>query len=241
MTTEARMLTVAGLRVAVVRKAIKNLHLGVYPPDGRVRVAAPMAMSESAVRVAIIGRLPWIKRQRATFARQPRESPREMVSGESHYYRGRRYRLEVVEGAGPVGVRIVGRRLRLAVSPGSTAEHRATVLNRWYRDRLRIIAGPVIEAWETKLGVSARQWGIKRMKTKWGSCNPDARRIWLNLTLITKSAAALEYVIVHELLHLLIRSHDDRFISLMHRHLPPWPQRRADLNASRLAAESWAC
>src|SRR5688572_29512248 len=138
MITESHRITVSGLRVSVVRKAIKNLHLGVYPPDGRIRVAAPLALSDSAVRVAVIGKLSWIKRQRKSFERQIRESHREMVSGESHYYRGRRYRLRVVEADGLPKVELNSHHtLMLYARPGWTAEDRELLLQRWYRERLR--------------------------------------------------------------------------------------------------------
>jgi predicted metal-dependent hydrolase len=242
MTTDARNMSVSGLRVSVVRKAIKNLHLGVYPPDGRIRVAAPLAVSDAAVRVAVIGKLPWIKRQRASFARQARESPREMVSGESHYYRGRRYRLQVVETEGSPRVELRGRQaLVLHVRSEWSADDRERLLHRWYRERLRSHVRRLLDKWQRKLAVTACEWGIKRMKTKWGSCNPSAGRIWLNLELIKKAPACLEYVLVHELTHLRVRSHDDRFLRLMDRHLPSWRHRRSELNAAPLAAESWGC
>jgi predicted metal-dependent hydrolase len=242
MTTETHTLSVSGIRVSVVRKAIKNLHLGVYPPDGRVRVAAPLAVSDAAVRVAVIGRLGWIKRQQASFERQPREAHREMVSGESHYYRGRRYRLEVVEADGPPRVELRGHRaLVLHVRLDSTAGDRDRLLQRWYRERLRELVPGLLTKWQAKLGVEVRAWGIKRMKTKWGSCNARARRIWLNLELIKKPPACLEYVLVHELTHLLSRTHDERFLSLMDRHLPTWRRRRTELNATPLAKEVWGC
>jgi predicted metal-dependent hydrolase len=242
MITKSYTLVVSSLRVSVVRKPIKNLHLGVYPPDGRIRVAAPLAVSDSAVRVAVIARLPWIKRQQAAFEHQVRESAREMVSGESHYYRGRRYRLMVLESKGSPRVEIRGPKiLALYVQPGWTAEDRARLLQRWYRERLRELLPPILEKWQAKLGIELRSWSIKRMKTKWGSCNSAARRIWVNLELVKKPPACLEYVVVHELVHLLARKHDERFLALMDRHLPSWRQYRAELNAAPLAKESWSC
>ena len=242
MITEAHSMTVSGLRVSVVRKAIKNLHLGVYPPDGRIRVAAPLAVSDAAVRIAVIGKLPWIKRQRMSFELQVRQSRREMVSGESHYYRGRRYRLQVVETAGSPRVLLTGHQtLTVHVGPKWTTEDRERLLQRWYRVRLRELVPRLIRKWQVALDVSVREWGIKRMKTKWGSCNPEARRVWLNLELIKKPPACLEYVLVHELAHLLARNHDERFIAVMDHHLPAWRQRRADLNAAPLAKEAWGC
>jgi predicted metal-dependent hydrolase len=242
MTTDATSFMVGGLHVSVVRKPIKNLHLGVYPPDGRVRVAAPVAVSDAAVRVAVIGRLRWIKQKQAGFERQSRESAREMTSGESHFYRGRRYRLQVVESDGAARVELRGHTaVVLHVHAGWTTEDRERLLQRWYRDRLREIVSPLLTRWQDDLGVEVREWGIKRMKTKWGSCNPEARRIWLNLELIKKPPACLEYVLVHELTHLVVAKHDDRFLRLMDRHLPTWRGRRAELNATPLAKEAWGC
>lgn len=242
MTTESHTLSVSGIHVSVVRKAIKNLHLGVYPPDGRVRVAAPLAVSDAAVRVAVVGKLGWIRRQQASFAHQPRESQREMVSGESHYYRGRRYRLEVVDTDHTPRVDLRGHQaLVLHVRPGSTAEGRAVLLQRWYRDRMRELVPRLLTKWQAELGVEVREWGIKRMKTKWGSCNPKSGRVWLNLELIKKPAACLEYVLVHELTHLRVPTHDERFLGLMDRHLPSWRRRRTELNATPLGKEAWAC
>lgn len=240
MSTEARHLAIAGVRVAVVRKGIKNLHLGVYPPDGRVRIAVPPTVSDAAVRVAVIGKLRWIRRQQAAFAGQAREAARDMVSGESHYYQGRRYRLEVVEAEGKSGVRI--RRattMTLEVPAGATTKQRERVLHRWYREQLQEQIPPLLQKWERTLGVRATDWGIKRMKTKWGSCNAEAGRIWLNLELAKKSPECLEYLVAHELAHLRVRHHDDRFNALMDRHLPRWRVIRTALNKAPLANERW--
>jgi len=241
MTTEAHSLTISGLRVSVVRKAIKNLHLGVYPPDGRVRVAAPLAVSDAAVRVAIIGKLRWIKHQRASFADQAREGEREMVAGESHYFLGRRYRLEVVDGQRAGRVRLRNHRtLELQTKVGADVEDRTKLLHRWYREQMKALVPPLLEKWQAVLRVRVAGWGIKRMKTKWGSCNAEARRIWLNLELAKKPPECLEYLIVHELVHLIERNHDDRFTALMDRHLPRWRQYRKELNAAPLARETWS-
>jgi predicted metal-dependent hydrolase len=241
MTTEARQMTVSGIRVAVVRKAIKNLHLGVYPPDGRVRIAAPLKISDAAVRVAVITKLGWIRRRQNVFARQERMSQREMVDGESHYYLGRRYRLQLVETRDVSAV--VFRRARimeLHVRPGLTAEQRERILNRWYRERLRELIPPLMEKWQDALGVQLTAWGIKRMKTKWGSCNAKARRVWLNLELVKRPPECLEYIVVHELVHLIARHHDDQFQALMDRHLPKWRIARQALYAVPLAHDNWA-
>ena len=241
MITEAHSLTVSGVRVAVVRKAIKNLHLGVYPPDGHVRVAAPLAVSDAAVRVAVIGNLRWIRRQQSAFEHQARQSEREMVGGESHYFLGHRYRLDLVSTEGPSRIVLRNRRvMELHARPDQNAEQRERLLQRWYRERLRELVPPLLDKWQAALGVEVAEWGIKKMKTKWGSCNAAARRIWLNLELAKKPPECLEYLVVHELVHLLVRHHDDRFHALMDRKLPKWRMVRQTLNAAPLAHDTWA-
>jgi predicted metal-dependent hydrolase len=237
---ETKRLIVSGIDVEVVRKPIKNLHLGVYPPAGRVRVAAPPTVSDDAVRLAVIGKLGWIRRQREKFVAQPRQSEREMVSGESHYFLGRRYRLRVIphDGAGTVVIRNRAI-LEMHARAELDAAGRERLLHRWYRERLRELAQPLVAKWEVIRSVKAAGVGIKKMKTKWGTCTVEARRIWLNLELAKKPPLCLEYLIVHELSHLIERHHNDRFISLMDRHLPNWRQHRQELNAAPLAHENW--
>jgi hypothetical protein len=240
MTISQRRITVSGIAVEVVRKDIKNLHLGVYPPAGRVRVAAPLVVSDEAVRLAVIDKLAWIKRQKTRFAEQPRQSAREMVNGESHYVLGRRYRLRVCEQQGPPRVAIRGlASLDLFVRPGTSTEQREVVLLRWYRERLQELIPPLLDMWQPLLGVQVAGWGIKKMKTKWGTCNVAARRIWLNLELAKKPLHCLEYIVVHELVHLLERNHTERFTALMDQYLPGWPARREELRRSVLGHEEW--
>ena len=230
-----------GVRVAIVRKDIKNLHLGVYPPNGRVRVAAPLVISDEAVRLAVIDKLAWIKRQRTKFAAQARQSEREMVNGESHYVFGRRYRLQVHEVSAPARVALRGiASLDLFVRPGADAIHRESVLTAWHRQQLKAMIEPLLAKWQPILGVSVSAWGVKKMKTKWGSCNTKAARIWLNLELAKKPDRCLEFIVVHELTHLLERNHTERFSALMDAHLPDWRTRRATLNSGVLAHEVWA-
>ncbi len=240
MSIEPHHITVGGLAVEVVRKDIKNLHLGVYPPNGRVRVAAPLVVSDEAVRLAVIGKLGWIKRQQARFADQPRQSQREMVNGESHYFLGRRYRLRVVESNAPAKVVLRGTSfLEIHARPATTAEERERVLQRWYREQLKMLIPPLLAKWQTVLGVSVAGWGIKKMKTRWGSCNINARRVWFNLELAKKPAPCLEYIVVHELVHLLERKHGDQFTALIDRHLPTWRACREALNRAPLGHEQW--
>ncbi len=242
MTTEqqSRRIEVAGTPVEIVRKDIKHLHLGVYPPGGRVRVAAPLRLDDEAVRLAVVSRLDWIRRRQAAFERQERQSLREFVSGESHYFEGRRYRLDVSEREGPPGVRLRGNAaLALSVRPGAGRAAREAVLERWYRRRLRERLPAVFAKWEAKIGVRAAEVRIKKMKTLWGACNPEARRVWLNLELAKKPPACLEYIAAHELIHLIERSHNDRFRELMSRHMPQWRMHRDALNRAPLAHADW--
>jgi predicted metal-dependent hydrolase len=241
MNTENHTITVSGLRVEIVRKNIKNLHLGVYPPSGRVRVAVPLRVTNEAARLAVVGKLGWIKRQQMRFERQPRESSREMVSGESHYFLGRRYRLRVIPDAENKQWVIVRNkaRIELHVHPGADVGTCHRVLAKWYRVQLRELLGPLMEKWQKRLRVEVTSFGIKRMKTKWGTCNTEARRVWINLELAKKSSDCLEYVVVHELVHLLVRHHDDAFIALMDKHMPRWRSIREELNGSPLAHEIW--
>jgi len=184
MAEETRSFQVRGVKVEVVRKDIKNLHLGVYPPMGRVRVAVPLVISDEAVRLAVIDKLGWIKRQKAKFAKQPRQSQREMVNGESHYFLGKRYRLRVHEVAAPARVAVRGiASLDLFVRPGASAAQREEALLAWYRAQLKVLIPTLLEKWQPVLGVQARHWGVKKMKTKWGSCNTVAKRLWINLEL----------------------------------------------------------
>jgi predicted metal-dependent hydrolase len=226
--------------VDVVRKDIKNLHLAVYPPDGRVRVAAPLLVDDDAVRLAVVDRLAWIRRQRTAFERQQRQSRREMVTGESHFLWGQRYLLDVVEREGPFEVRVRnGRTIELSVRPEADRARREHALTEWYRDEIKARVPGLITSWEPVMDVDVADWGVKRMRTKWGSCSIEARRIWLNLELAKKPPECLEYIVVHEMVHLLERRHTDRFRALMDDFLPDWRPRRAVLNAAPLAHEEW--
>ena len=242
MNTETHQLTVNRINVEVIRKDIKNLHLGVYPPNGRVRVAVPLAVSDEAVRLAAVDKLGWIKRQQAKFMTKSRQSQRAIVSGESHYFLGRRYRLRVIEhkGAGKVLLRNKTI-LELHIKMETTTEQREKVLYYWYREQIKQLTPPLLEKWQPLLGVEVSAWGVKKMKTKWGACNTQARRIWLNLELAKKPVQCLEYIVVHELVHLLERHHNDRFIALMDQHLSNWRVSRDELNQAPLGYENWGC
>ena len=241
MNTKKVEIRVSGLAVQIVRKDIKNLHLGVYPPNGRVRVAAPLTVNDEAVRLAVISRLGWIKRQRAKFEGQSRQSEREMVTGESHYFLGQRYRLRVVNHDG--GARVAMRNksiIELIVRKQTTVEQRERLLQRWYRQQLKVLIPPLLEKWKTTLGVQVGDWGVKKMKTKWGACTVEARRIWLNLELAKKPLHCIEFIVVHEMVHLLERKHNEIFISYMDKFLPSWRFYKEELNRSPLRHENWS-
>jgi predicted metal-dependent hydrolase len=234
------VLQIGNLTVDVIRKDIKNLHLSVLPPNGRVRVAVPVHVNDDRVRSAVVSKLAWIKKQIADFEMQPRQSEREMVSGESHYFFGRRYRLQVIEKAGKSDLTIKGSNtLLLTVSVGTTKEQRFKMLDEWYRAQLKAKLPEIVSKWQSIIAVEASYFGIRKMKTKWGSCNTSSKRIWLNLELAKKPPECLEYILVHELVHLLERKHNYRFKMLMDEFMPKWNLHRNTLNTSPLANEKW--
>jgi predicted metal-dependent hydrolase len=213
--------------------------VGVYPPSGRVRVAAPLRINDEAVKLAVISRLSWIRRQRNHFVSQERQSQREFVTGESHYFQGRRYRLSVIERAGPALVHLANSRtIQLFIPPGAHADTREATIQQWYRRSLQKRIPQLLAKWEAKLGVSNSEVRIRRMKTRWGSCNDNEGRIWLNLELAKKPPACLEYILVHEMVHLSERHHNERFRRLMDLHMPNWRVYRDQLNRAPLAHET---
>ncbi|GAA1119785.1 M48 family metallopeptidase [Nesterenkonia jeotgali] len=239
MSTSSAYLTVRGIDVDVVYKDIKNLHIGVYPPMGRVRVAAPRRFDDDQVRIAIGQRLSWIKRQQKELKATPRQSEREMLTGESHYVWGRRKRLKLVERPGRTHIEIQGDRLVLFVAASVTQDKRREALSRWYREQLRQELPTLIAEWEQTLDAVVPKWSIRRMKTKWGSCNRETHHLWFNAELAKKHPDCLEYIVVHEMLHYFERSHGERFTSLLVSVMPDWSQRREELNRAPLAEELW--
>lgn len=237
MNTET--LEISGLAVTVLRKSIKNLHVGVYPPDGHVRVAAPASISLDAIRVAIATKMPWIKRKQQEFTGQPRQTVRHYISGETHFVFGQPRRLSVDETIQKRHkIELQGNdRILLQVPAGSSTTQRRNWMESWYRTELRRIARPRIQKWSNRLSIDQPYWGIRRMKTKWGSCNPTGNRIWLNFELSKKPLLTVDYVILHELAHFISPRHDKKFIHTLDMNMPAWRQVRADLNAFPLAAE----
>ncbi len=233
------VLDVGGLRAEVTRKAIKHVHLSVLPPAGRVRVAAPQSMAIDTIRLFVISRLAWIRSQQRKFQTQEREAPREFLDKESHYLWGKRYLLEVRFADCAPAVEITPRKLLLQVRPGADQARREEVLDAWYRQQVRDAAQVLVEKWAPLLGVAAVRLFVQRMKTKWGSCTPESRYVRLNTDLAKKPPECLEYIVVHELVHLLEPTHNERFVALMDLYLPHWQHLRRRLNALPVRHEDW--
>ena len=236
MTTRIELGDIA---VDVVFKDIKNVHLGVYPPAGRVRISAPKRMSLDNIRVFAISKLAWIKQQQNKLREQVRETPREYLDRESHYVWGKRYLLKVVEADGTPEVELKHSRMLLRVRPGTNEEKMQDIVDQWYREQIKAVAPPLIAKWEALMGVTVDRVFVQKMKTKWGSCNPGKRHIRLNTDLAKKPRECLEYIVVHELAHLLEPTHNSRFIALMDRYMPSWPVRRDQLNELPVSHEDW--
>ncbi len=227
----SHQLVIGSLSVEVTIKPIKNLHLSVIPPHGSVRISAPQGMSSDHVRAYAIGKLSWIRKQQTRLAGQQRESARLMVERESHYLWGRRLLLQIQEVNAAPRIEVHPRRLVLCVRPGSTADNRQNLLAAWYRAELRREAAILIDTWQQSLHVQTNKLFVQAMTRKWGSCNPKSRNIRLNTQLAQKPKGCLEYVVLHELAHLLVPSHGEEFISLLDSHLPDWEERRRLLNS----------
>lgn len=223
-------INVSGLEIIIERKDIKNLHIGVYPPNGKIRVATPLKLNDEAVRLAVISRLSWIKKQQQNFLEQPRQTKREMVTGESHYLFGKRYLLDIIYRNGKHEIVKKHSRLKLYVKEKTTVENRLKVLEKYYRINLKNEITKLIEKWQKHIGVEINSWKIQKMKTKWGSCNIEEKRVLLNLELVKVPLDCIEYIIVHELLHLLERHHNNNFKSLMDKYLSDWQSRKHKLN-----------
>ena len=229
-----------GIAVDVVRKDIKNVHLSVFPPTGRVRIAAPARMDLDTIRVFAVTKLGWIKSQQQKIVAQERETPREYLNRESHYVWGRRYLLEVVEADAAPAVELKHRKLVLQVRPGSDGAKRQEILEAWYRVMLKRAVPALIAKWQPLMGVKVQRLFVQRMKTKWGGCNPVAQTIRLNTELAKKPPECLEYIVVHEMTHLLEPTHGQRFRVLMDQAMPAWEFHRAQLNRLPVRHEDWS-
>lgn len=227
------------ITIAMTRKDIKNVHLSVHPPSGRVTLVAPLATRPEVARAYAASKIGWIRDQQAKLLGQARETPRQFVERESHYLWGRRYLLSLVEKDVKPFVRLDHRRITLTVRPGSSPAKREEIMQEWHRTLLHEAVPPLIRKWEAKLGVVVASYFLQRMKTKWGGCNPRQRNIRLNTELVKKPKDLLEYVILHEMVHLIEPKHNERFLALMTKYYPTWREARAELNELPLAAEVW--
>lgn len=225
--------------IQVTRKNIKNVHLSVYPPEGRVTLSAPLNTRLEVARAYAISKLRWIRQQQNKLRDQARQSPRLFIERESHYLWGRRYLLVIEEEEMKPQVSIDHKRITLYVRPGSSHIKRAETVHEWHKSLLHDFIPHLISKWEPKIGVSVSNYFLQRMKTKWGSCNPKQGNIRLNTELVKKPKDLIEYVVVHEMIHLLEPIHSDRFITLITEHYPSWKEARIELNELPLAAEEW--
>lgn len=231
---------VGDISIDVIRKNIKNMHLSVYPPTGRVRIAAPLYIDDEAVRLFAISKMSWIKKNQRNFAKQERQSPRVFAERESHYFEGRRYLLRVTEVEAPPKVLIKNKtHIDLFIRPNSTIEQQQVIFNEWYRKELKSKIPGLIKKWEKIIGVQVSDWGVKQMKTKWGTCNLEQKRIWINLELAKKPDQCLEYIIVHEMVHLLERKHNDQFLAYLDKFMPKWRNLKDQLNRLPVSHGEW--
>ena len=227
------------LDVEVVQKNIKNVHLSVYPPDGRVKVSAPVSMTQDIIRVFVISKLGWIKKQQTKLRAQEREAPREYIDRESHYVWGKRYLLKVEEREAPAAIELKHNKMILSVRPGTNRERKQAILEAWYRENLKQTVPSLIDKWQLRMGVVVQRFYVQRMKTKWGSCSFHSGNIRLNTELAKKPLACLEYIVVHEMTHLLEPTHNSRFIGLMDQFMPKWRFYRDELNRLPVRHEDW--
>jgi predicted metal-dependent hydrolase len=234
-----KTIVLGNITIEVIHKNIKNLHLSVYPPIGRVTIAAPLRMDIDTIRIFAISKLAWIKKQQTKLLNQKREAPREFVSRETHYYLGKRYLLKVVELDCKPTVLIKYDKILLQVRPGSTTQQKQIILQEWYREQLKVLIPKYIYKWELIMHIKVSEFGIKKMKTKWGTCNIEVKRIWINLELAKKPIQCLEFIIVHEMVHLLERKHNDRFIAYMNKYLPKWRSYKEELNSIPVGHAEW--
>jgi predicted metal-dependent hydrolase len=236
----AAQIKLGDLSVDVVLKDIKNVHLSVHPPTGRVRISAPSRMSLETIRVFAVSKLQWIRKQQKRLQSQAREPEREYLDLESHYLWGRRYLLEVAENEGNPFVALRNRRMILGVRPNTRRSARDEVLANWYRERVKAEALRFVSRWQPLLGVQIRQIFVQQMKTRWGSYNPNAGTIRLNTELAKKSKDCLEYIVLHEMVHVLEPRHGKRFVALMDQFMPGWQARRQRLNELPVRHEEWS-
>ena len=235
-----KIIKVGDYEITTIRKDIKNLHLGVYPPNGRVRIAAPLKSSDEAIRLFAVSKLGWIRKQKAKFINQERQTQREYVSGESHYFFGKRYLLNVVTIDPKPRIELKRKtHIDMYVKPETPNHRKEKILEDWYRAELKKELPAIIKKWTKIIGVKPKEVSVKKMKTKWGTCNHQSKRIWINLELAKKPYHCLEYIFVHEMVHLLEKKHSDKFKAYMDKFLPKWRQLKNELNKQPLSYSHW--
>ena len=232
------IIQVGEIPITVTLKDVRNVHLSVHPPDGRVTLVAPVSTRLDVARAYAISKLGWIRDRQQQFLNQVRETPRQFIGRESHYLWGRRYLLSVVYKDIKPSVTLDHKRITIIVRPGSDASKRAEIFHEWHKSLLHEVVPPLLQKWQTKMGVEVTEYFLQRMKTKWGSCNHQAKHIRLNTELVKKPKDLLEYVVVHELAHLLEPTHNDRFVAILDKHYPTWREARAELNELPLTGET---
>lgn len=223
-------MNIDGLHIEVERKPIKHLHLSVYPPDGYVHLSMPQDLTDEDARLFIVAKWAWVQRQREEIANQPRQTPRQYISGENYYFLGERYMLNVVELRVSPTVKVKGNQLYLYVRPKSSRERREEVLREWYRARLQKVLSPMVDEWAAKMEEKDFTWQVQKMQNRWGSCTNQTRFIRFNLDLARVPRKCIEYIVVHELMHLKVPKHNKIFEALMNRYMPGWKKRREELN-----------
>ena len=235
----ATQIKLGNIEIEVFLKRIKNIYLSVYPPTGRVRISAPFYMNMDSIRPFAISKIDWIRKQQIKIQSQERETPRDFIDRESHYVWGKRYLLEVIEKNQVPSVTLKGNKMLLQVRPQTNSDKRHKIVENWYREQLKAELPALIAKWEQRMQVSVDQFYVRRMKTRWGSCNPRKRTIRLNTDLARKPRECLEYLVVHEMAHLLIPNHSARFIALMDEFMPNWRDHRNQLNQLPVRDEKW--
>lgn len=233
-------LKIGEMSIDLIRKDIKNMHLAVYPPTGRIRLAVPTTTTDETIRLFAISKIAWIRKHQRNFEAQDRQTPRQYKERESHYFQGKRYLLRIIEqNAAPKVIFKTKTYIDLYVRPNTATAQRQAIINEWYRAELKKQIQPLIDKWQSRIDVTVADWQVKQMKTKWGTCNIEQKRIWINLELAKKPIHCLEYLIVHEMIHLLERHHNDRFRALMEQFMPQWKFYKEELNRLPVSHGEW--
>ncbi|OFX75327.1 MAG: metal-dependent hydrolase [Bacteroidetes bacterium GWE2_29_8] len=231
---------IGNIAVEVTKKDIKNIHLTVYPPNGIVRLSAPKQINDETIRLYIISKIPWIRKQQRKYKKQDRQSQREYKQRESHYFLGKRYLIRIFEHNATPQIIIKNKTyIDLCIRPGTTVEQRHIIMNEWYRKKLKEMIPELINKWQKIIGVEVNDWGVKLMKTKWGTCNIQSKRIWINLELAKKPLYCIEYIIVHELIHLKERLHNENYFAYINKFMPQWKLYQEELNNLPISHTEW--